>query len=202
MQKEPKQIQCGWLWRKRETQLRIGHWKMKWVEFLSRAFSSKICLRDLRCQRMASLDSSCWWISMLNQIETFTTKALEDQRIGFGEPSRTGGKSSLPDEMESFSNQPSKPSFTQKTLNDWQPDFLIAWLVFTIFSVNAMFTEMRIYVWETKKKILFLCCFCFSFVLRWWTATAGWGKEVYIEVCYQDTAAPIRLRSHPHPGSG
>ena len=99
--------------------------------------------------------------------------------------------------MESFSNQPSKPSFTQKTLNDWQPDFLIAWLVFTIFSVNAMFTEMRIYVWETKKKILFLSCFCFSFVLCWWTATAGWGKEVYIEVCYQDTAAPIRLRSHP-----
>ena len=44
------------------------------------------------------------------------------------------------------------PSFTQKTLNDWQPDFLIAWLVFTIFSVNAMFTEMRIYVWEQQRK--------------------------------------------------
>ena len=199
-----------------------GDWKMKWVEFLSRTSSSKICLRDLRCQRMASLDSSCWWISMLDQIETFTTKALEEQRIGFEEQrwafedrrkvfenrksSRTGGKSSLPDEMESFSNQPSKPSFTQKTLNDWQPDFLIAWLAFTMFSINGMFTEMKIYVWENLRiffeKMLFLCCFCFSFVLRWWTATAGWGKEVYIEVCYQDTAAPIRLRSHPHPGSG
>ena len=47
-------------------------------------------------------------------------------------------------------------------------------------------------------KILFLCCFwlCFAFNLCKRTATAGCSKEVYVEVCYQDTAAPIR-RSPP-----